>query len=239
MNRPFNPQFIIDVFPRLLPWTLATLYIMAVTVIAGSVIGALLAWAKVGRSRALRAFANGYTWILRCTPSIVLLFIVFYGLPALLKSSLGVNINLWDKAFFVLATFTLFFSATMSEIMRSAYLSVDRGQYEAAVSSGLSGFQALRRIVFPQAAVAALPNFGNALIALMKEGALAFTIGFVDVMGQGMLIISRNYGAYALETYVALALIYWGFTILIERSFLALERRLSRGKKSVGASPTN
>jgi L-cystine transport system permease protein len=93
--------------------------------------------------------------------------------------------------------------------------------------------------VLPQAAVAALPNFGNSLIALMKEGALAFTIGFVDVMGQGMLIVSRNYGAYALETYVALALIYWGLTILIERSFSVVERRLSRGKKSVAPGPAS
>jgi L-cystine transport system permease protein len=80
----------------------------------------------------------------------------------------------------------------------------------------------------------ALPNFGNALIALMKEGALAYTIGMIDMMGQGTLIISRNYGAYGLETYIALALIYWALTIIFERTFRGIEKYLSRGKRSLG-----
>ena len=235
MERPFDPTFILAVLPRLLPWLAVTFGIMIGTVVFGSALGGLLAWAKVGRSKALKAFADGYTWILRCTPSIVLLFIVFYGLPLALMALFHININFWDKAFFVLVTFVLFFSATMSEIMRSAYLSVDKGQYEAAVSSGLSPAQAFRRIVFPQAVVVALPNFGNSLIALMKEGALAYTVGLIDIMGAGTLIIARNYGAFALETYIALALIYWALTIAIERSFLALEKRLGRGRKTVAA----
>ena len=65
----------------------------------------------------------------------------------------------------------------------------------------------------------------------MKEGALAYTIGFIDLMGKGQLIIGNHYGAYALETYIALALIYWGMTILIEKIFALCEARLSRGKK--------
>jgi L-cystine transport system permease protein len=80
--------------------------------------------------------------------------------------------------------------------------------------------------------VVALPNLGNSFIILMKEGALAFTVGLVDVMGQGTLIISRNYGAYALETYLALALIYWLLTIALEKSFFFLEKRLSQGRKA-------
>jgi L-cystine transport system permease protein len=161
------------------------------------------------------------------------LFIVFYGLPELLLAAFSVNINLYHKAFFVITTFTLFFAATMSEIMRSAYLSVDKGQYEAAVSAGLSPFEAQYRIVLPQAAVVALPNFGNALIALLKEGTLAYTIGLIDVMGQGILVVSRNYGSWALETYIALAAIYWTLTIVVEKTFLVAERRLGRGKRGI------
>jgi L-cystine transport system permease protein len=67
----------------------------------------------------------------------------------------------------------------------------------------------------------------------MKEGALAYTIGMIDMMGQGTLIISRNYGAYGLEIYIALALIYWALTIIIEKGFGLLERFLSRGKNSL------
>ena len=90
-------------------------------------------------------------------------------------------------------SFTLLFAAPISEVMRSAWEAIDRGQYEAAVSIGLSPGQAFFHIVLPQAAVVALPNFGNAVINLMKEGALAYTIGLVDMSGKGQLIISHNY----------------------------------------------
>ena len=236
MDRPFKAQFILDVIPQLLPYLAVTLSIMIGTVVVGTLLGLALARAKIGRLRFFRFLADGYTSVLRCTPSIVLLFIVFYGLPELLMSAFSININFWHKAFFVITTFTLFFAATMSEIMRSAYLSIDKGQREAAVSIGLSPFQAFWRIVLPQAIVVGLPNFGNSLIGLMKEGSLAYTIGLIDIMGQGTLIISRNYGAYALETYIALALVYWLATIAIEKAFARIERNLSRGKKSVAAA---
>jgi L-cystine transport system permease protein len=233
VNRPFDPRFILDVFPDLLLFLPVTLAVVAATVLAGTVLAVALAAAKLGRFRALRALADGYTWILRCTPSIVLLFIVYYGLPEFLLRAFGVNINGWHRAFFVVVTFTLFYSATMSEILRAAYLSVDRGQREAAVSAGLSELQAFRRIVAPQALVVALPNIANSITALMKEGALAYTIGLIDVMGQGTLIVARNYGAYALEVYIGLALIYWGLTVAVERIFAILEARLSLGRRDV------
>jgi len=117
--------------------------------------------------------------------------------------------------------------------MRASYESIDKGQWEAAVSIGLSPFQAFYRIMLPQAAAVALPNLCNVIINLMKDGALAFTIGLIDIMGRGSLIISRNFGAYALETYLALALIYWGLTLIFEKSFSILEKSFSRGKKSL------
>jgi L-cystine transport system permease protein len=138
-----------------------------------------------------------------------------------------------SKAAFVIITLSLLFGANMGELMRAAYLSVDLGQREAALAAGMTEAQAFIRIILPQAANAALPNFCNALTALMKEGALAYTIGMIDIMGQGSLIVARNYGAYGLETWIALALIYWGITVIIERSFRALEKRLSRGRRSL------
>lgn len=238
MIRPFNPRFILEVFPRLLSYLPLTLGVIVATICAGSLFGFLLAWAKISRLSLLRAAADIYTWVLRCTPSIVLLFMVYYGLPKFLSSVFSIDIQFWHRAFFVILTFTLFFAATMSEILRSAYLAIDRGQHEAALSTGLSSFQAFRRIVMPQAALVALPNFANAIIALMKEGALAYMIGFIDIMGQGMLIVSRNYGALALETWTALAAIYWACTIVLEKGFLLLEKQLSRGRKDIAAGQT-
>ena len=134
--------------------------------------------------------------------------------------------------FFVVATFTILFAATISEVIRSAYLAIDRGQYEAAVSIGLTPFQAFYRIILPQGTILALPNFGNSFINLLKEGALAYTIGLIDLLGSGNLIIARNYGSYALEIYIALSVLYWGMAILFEKAFFTLENRLSRYKKA-------
>ena len=229
--RPFNPQFMIDVIPNLLPFLWVTLAVVLGTVFFGSLLGFVLAWTKLSQKPRYRWLADGYTYIIRCTPSIVLLFIVFYGLPKFCLEVFGTDINGYDKIFFVLVTFTLLFSAPISEVMRSAYEAIDHGQYEAAVSIGLAPWQAFYHIVLPQATVVALPNFGNSVIELMKEGSLAYTIGLIDLIGKGQLIISKNYGAYALETYLSLSFIYLLLTLGVEKSFLRLEQALSRQKK--------
>ncbi|MCP5453770.1 MAG: amino acid ABC transporter permease [Spirochaetaceae bacterium] len=233
MDRPFNPGYILEVLPRLLAFLPVTLGVAAATALLGTLLGFVLAKAKLGRSAVARGLADAYTWVLRCTPSIVLLFLVYYGLPAVAKAAFGVDVSLRHRAFYVVLTFTLFFAATMSELMRSAYLAVDRGQREAALSHGLSEFQAFRRIVLPQAAVSALPNVATSLVALLKEGSLAYTVGLVDLMGQGTLIIARGFGAWSLETYLAAAMIYWALTAAIEKAAGALERRLSVGRRGL------
>jgi len=234
VDRPFYPEFIIQVFPRLLSFLPVTLLLMLGTVIFGSCIGFLLARASISRNGTPRFFiARVYIMAMRCTPSIVLLFMVYYALPMLVMALTGVDINAMSKAVFVIITLSLLFGANMGELMRAAYLSVDPGQREAALSAGMSEPIVFLRITLPQAAIAALPNFCNALTALMKEGALAYTIGMIDMMGQGNLIIARNFGAYGLETLIALALIYWAVTVIIERSFQVIEKRLSRGRRSI------
>jgi L-cystine transport system permease protein len=205
------------------------------SVVLGTLLGFVLAAAKLSRRRIYRFLGNGYTYVIRCTPSIILLFIVFYGLPKLFIEVVGYDINEFHKMFFVITTFSLLFAASISEVMRSAYLSIDKGQYEAAVSIGLSPFQAFYRIILPQGTIVALPNFGNAFITLLKEGALAYTIGLIDLLGSGNLIIARNYGSYAMEIYIALSGIYWGIAIFFEKLFLGLENRLSRYKKARSA----
>mgnify|MGYP000190519904 FL=1 len=136
-----------------------------------------LTWAKLGRSRVLRWLAHGYTYIMKCTPPIVLLFIVFYGLPKLIESMTDYDINDMNRALFAIITFTLLFGAYISEVFRAAYQAVPKGQYEAGVSIGMTPFQTFYQVMLPQAALIALPNFGNSTINLLKEGALAYTIG--------------------------------------------------------------
>ena len=236
MTKPFDSLFILEVIPELLPYLGATFFIVIGTVVFGSIIGIVLARAKIKGGRIGRAIAETYIYIIRSTPSIILLFMVFYGLPEVLLATVKINCNGLHVGVFVLITFSILFSANMSEVMRSSYLAVDKGQYEAAISIGLSEWDAFRRIVLPQCIVVAIPNFVNALVNLMKEGALAYTIGFIDIMGKGTLIIGNHYGSYALETYIALAIIYWLLTVLIEYSFGLIEKKLSKGRKLILAN---
>lgn len=231
-TRPFSPDVIFTSIPGLLPYLGVTICIGLISIILGSLFGLSLTWAKLSGHKFLRALAEGYTYIIRCTPSIVLLFVIFYGFPKLVESLFDYDIDDLSRAVFVVMTFTLLFGAYVSEVFRSAYLTVDRGQYEAAVTSGLSPWQAVLRIVIPQAAVIALPNFGNSVINLLKESALAYTIGLIDLLGRTNLIISQNYGAYGIELYTACLLLYWLLNIIIERSFLSLELRLSHRKEA-------
>lgn len=232
MENYFDVTYLWSSFPLLLPYLQITFIVTILSVLFGSLLGLLLAVMKLGKSKIARLIANGYTTIMRCTPSIVLLFLVYYGIPAI-GANFGLNLNDVDKMIFIVITFSLQFAAIMSEVIRSAYQSIDRGQYEAGVSVGLSNIQAFRRIILPQAFVVALPNFGNGLLELIKEGSLAYTIGLIDVMGKASLIIDGRFNAHALETYLALSIIYWVISIIIEQTFLRLEKIFSKGKQVI------
>ncbi|WP_075527982.1 amino acid ABC transporter permease [Sporosarcina ureilytica] len=235
MEKYFDSSYIWGAFPALIPFLKVTFMVAGFSVLFGTLFGLVLAVAKIGGNLFFKKLANGYTTILRCTPSIVLLFLVYYGIPAI-GNNLGIDLNHIDKAIFVVVAFSLQFAAIMSEVIRSAYESIDKGQYEAGVSVGLSPFQVYRRIIFPQALVVAIPNFGNGVISLLQEGALAYTIGLIDVVGKAELIIASNYQTHALEIYLALAVIYWVLSIIIEQFFLKLERVFGRGKRSISAA---
>ena len=196
-----------------LPMTLSILFF---TTLLGSLFGGLLAWAQVGEDKSFAAISKGYIFTLRCTPPIVLLFLVFYGLPEFLKWWLGLDINNWSKTIFVLLTMILLFAAIVAEVFKAAYQAIPKGQTEAGLSIGLTPSQTFWRIIFPQAFQ----------VALMRDAALAYTIGFVDVMGAGNLLISRNLGNYSLETYTAVALLYWGIALVISSLSRLLEKSL-------------
>ena len=233
MDRPFYPEKIIKNIPVLLPYLVVTFEILIGTIITGLILGFFLAKARLSKKIWQQRIAGFIINAFRCTPSIVMLFVIFYGLPNLFWAIFKVDINEWSKGFYVITSLSLLFSATAAEIMRSSYLAIPAGQREAALTSGLTESQAFVRIILPQAFVVSLPNLGNSAIVLLKEGSLAFTIGLVDVMGKGNLMISMNFGAYALETYIALAIIYWILTIAFEQGFKALEKHFSKGRKSI------
>lgn len=221
------PKIALVIFPYLS----FTILSMLVALIAGSIIATGIVKLRLSRKKVLNNIAVLYVGAIRCTPAVVLIFIVFYGLP-FIAQIFGADILDYPRPFFLMVALSIMFSATFSEVLRSAYLSVNKGQREAAISVGLSEFQAFRRIILPQAIVHAIPNIGSSIILLFKDTSLAYTIGVIDLMGRGNLYITQNYGLHALEAYLTVGLIYWFFVIFFEQSFAFLDRKISGGLKN-------
>lgn len=211
----YEPSRVITFLPEILLALPLTLWVLVLTILFGSLLGLFLAWSQLSGEKSLSSFARGYVFILRCTPPIVLIFLVFYGLPRFLEWWLGIDVNGWSRSVFVILAMTLLFAASISEVFKSSYQALPKGQLEAGLSIGLTDYQTFVRILLPQAFRIALPNITTAIINLLKDIALAYTIGLVDLMGAGNLVISRNLGNYSLETYTAVAIIYWVLALIL------------------------
>lgn len=236
MEKYFDISYLWKAIPQIAPYVWITLLVALLAVVVGSLFGLIIAIFKLSKNKPLQFLANLYITIIRCTPSIVLLFLVYYGIPSFFDYFFGINLHDVHTGVYVVITFSLQFAAMMAEVIRSSYLAVDKGQYEAGVSVGLSPLQVYQRIILPQAFVVALPNFGNGVIAVLQEGALAYTIGFIDIVGKANLIIASNYNTHAFEIYIALAIFYWILSIAIEKIFGTLEKTFSKGQRSLKTS---
>lgn len=209
-----------------------TLTMLVLSLLFGLLLGLVLALARIHKRPIPYALATFYLSFMRCTPTIVQLFLVYYGLPQLMRL-FGINVNDWDVMIFAVITFSLHSAAYFSEVIRSAYLAVGQGQLEAAYSIGMGYGQAIRRILLPQAFGIAIPPLGNNVISLLKETSLAFSIGIVDIMGKAQIIIGNNYGINIFRVYIAVAAFYWVLSMLIETIFGRLEKRYKKGHVSL------
>ena len=213
---------------EIFPYLQTTLLVAGASFLFSILLGGISVAGMLGKNRVGRVLGKGYVKLMRCVPPIILLFVVYYGLPILIFRIAGKDINGWDAIYFAIFALSLIHGANMAEMMRGAYLSVEKGQLEAAVSIGLTPFQAFYRIVFPQAFVTALPVLGNTIISMLIDGALAYSIGVIDVTGRASYLISMNLGGYVMETYLALAVIYWILSFAVAKGFQILEKRAVR-----------
>ena len=209
-----------------------TLMVTGLSLFFGFFLGIIIAIIRMGKNQVLYAVATFFISFMRCTPALVQLFLIFYGLPQLLLL-LHIDINDWDVIIFVVITFSLHIAAFLSEMIRSAYIAVGIEQLEAAYSIGMTSFQAMRRIMLPQLFFIALPNLGNNAITLLKETSVAFTIGLVDIMGQARIYLGNNYGMNMFEIYIIISLFYWGICIAIEGSVAYMEKTLGKGYTTI------
>ena len=216
----FDVIYFFEQFPRRIVKVPFTFFLGTIAFILALFMGILLALAKNSRIRLIRGSAALYVSYFRSTPYITQLFILYFGLPQIIdplkamtaETALIISISMNSAAF-------------ISEIIRGGLLSVNKGQMEAAVSIGLTRFQALRKIIFPQAFVVALPGLGNSFISMLKSTAMGFTIGVVELLAKAKIGSATSYRY--LESYMAVGIIYWGMMLMIGYFQKKLEKRVT------------
>lgn len=204
--------------PMLVALAKVTIPLTLISFACGLAIAIVTAIARLSGVKILRLIFGAYVWIFRGTPLLVQLFIVFYGLPAV-----GVTLETWTAA---VIAFSLNVGAYASESVRASILSVPRGQWEAAMSLGMTQAQILRRIIAPQAVRISLPPLSNTFIGLVKDTSLAASITMVDMFMVAQRIAARTFEPLLL--YVLAALIYLAVCTALTWLQAKLEKSVSR-----------
>ncbi len=192
--------------PELLKALPLTLAITFTAMIVGFCLALIATTFRVRRIPVISQLADIYVSYARSVPVVLQLFVAFYGLPLV--------VALFEVEDFVspnvaaIVGLSLYHGGYLSEVLRPAYLAIDRGQHDAADSLGYTFLKKLLRVVGPQAIHIALPGYGNAIIYLIHNVALVMYIGAADVMATAHLVMERDYNQYQFETYLVLAVIY-------------------------------
>jgi polar amino acid transport system permease protein len=219
-------------WPSIMWGLVNTIWMSIACMVVGVGIGVICAVARGSPNPVLRAVAVGYAWFFRGTP-VILQLLIWFNL-ALVFPNLGIpglfsfrTVDVITPAIATLLGLGLNEGAYASEIMRAGMLSVDRGQYEASKSIGMSYMQSLRRIILPQAMRVVVPPLGNEFIALLKTTSLASIIGFSDILYNAQSIY--YYNARVIELLMVAAFWYLAVVSILSVGQAALERRFGRG----------
>jgi L-cystine transport system permease protein len=212
--------------PELLSAMPLTLAIMFTAMIVGFCLALIATTFRVRRVPVVSQLADLYVSYARSVPVVLQLFVAFYGLP-LLGALVGVP-DFLSATVASMVGLSLYHGGYLSEVMRPAYLAVDRGQHDAADSLGYTFRQKITRVVGPQAVHIALPGYGNSIIYLIHNVALVMYIGAADVMATAHLIMERDYNQYQFQTYLVLAVIYSVMCLITWLIVRAFELRSSR-----------
>ena len=218
MDFDFSPVW--DGWRALAHGAFVTVEVTVGAIVLGCILGLLIGLGRLDpRRRIVYALCTAYVSFIRGTPLLVQLFIWFFGLP-----HFGINLPAFLCGVLGMGVYS---GAYVSEIVRGAIQSIDRGQMEAARSLGMPYSMAMREIVVPQAIVRMIPPLGNEFVALIKNSSLVSLLTIADVMHEGQKIISVSYRS--LEVYLAVALVYFVLTNLTGLALRTAERRLGVG----------
>jgi polar amino acid transport system permease protein len=193
---------------------LATFIIMALALVAGLPV----ALARMSSNAVVRSISTVYVQVLRGTPVLLQLFVLYYVLPFA-----GIKLDPWAAG---IAGMTLAYAAYLSEIYRSGIQAVDRGQTEAALSLGMSRVQVMGLIVLPQAIRIVIPPIGNTFIGLFKDTSLLSILTIRELMFEGQRLAATNFRYITIFSLIAVLylLVCWPSAAIVER----IEKRLKR-----------
>jgi L-cystine transport system permease protein len=195
-----------------------TIPLTLITFVLGLALGLVTAVTRLFAPAPLAAVARFYVWVIRGTPLLVQLFVIFYGLP-----SIGILLDAFPAA---VIGFTLSIGAYTSEIIRAVISSVPKGQWEAAYSIGMTWSQAMRRTILPQAGRVAVPPLSNTFISLVKDTSLAAAITVPEMFQAAQRIVATTYEPLIL--YVEAAALYLALSSVLSALQTRLETRLNR-----------
>jgi len=211
-------EIIVDSFGKiLLPGLTMTIPLTAISFFFALIIALIVAMIQFAHVRVLRQVARFYVWVIRGTPLLVQLFVVFYGMP-----NIGILIDPFPAAVMV---FSINEGAYMAEIIRAALESVPAGQMEAGRCVGMTYLQTMRRIILPQAMRTAFPSLSNSLISMIKDTSLAANITVTEMFMATQRIVARTYEPLAL--YIEVGLIYLLFCTVLTKLQSVGEKRLN------------
>lgn len=212
---------LVSSFPRLLMAGLtATIPLTAISFAVGLCIALFTALVQVANLPVVKQVARFYVWIIRGTPMIVQLFVVYFGLP-----SIGITLSAFPSAVIV---FSLSVGAYCSETIRAAIESIPAGQLEAGYCVGMTFWQTMFRIIIPQAMVTAFPPLSNSLIGLVKDTSLAYSVAIVEILATAQRIAARTYDYFWL--YLEAGLVYLIFCTILTWAQRAAEKYLERSR---------
>ncbi len=216
-----------DILLECLHYVPVCFFVATVAMAVGLILGILLAVQRSSKIKLVARLGDAYVMIVRGIPSILLLLLVYYfvrnGFKALIEAfGWDIKASIIPPLAIAIVALSLSSAAFLSNTVRSALSSVDKGQREAGLSIGMKPAVVFTRIVLPQAVPVALPLLGNQYISMLRTTSLIGFVGVMDIVQAGK--IKATLASNNLEAYFAEALIYWGMTIILERIFAWIAR---------------
>jgi putative amino-acid transport system permease protein len=213
-------QYLGHIFLQVLSYLPMTLFLAVISMLIAVVVGLMLALLRISAPVAIQRAVALYVSLFRGMPSLVQLFLIYFGLPQLFPQLSGMTATTAAIIGFSLKT-----SAYMAEIYRASLASVDYAQMEAGLSIGMHRSQIYRRIILPQAMLNALPATGNTFISLIKDTSVAFSLGVTEMFAEGKMVAAESLRYF--ETFLVVGLMYWIVIICYSRLQALLEKKLS------------